>query len=42
MTDPVTPTEAPDEGLPADEDIEDGASMDERPDEPVDSPRPDL
>lgn len=43
MTDPVTPTDAPDELLPdPDEDIEDGADMPDRPDEPVDSPEPDA
>lgn len=41
MTDPVTPTEAPDELLPSpDEPVEDGADMGDRPDEPTDSPEP--
>lgn len=41
MTDPVTPTDQPDEQVPADEEpIGEGADMDERPDEPVDEPEP--
>lgn len=38
----ATPTEAPDETLPADEDIETGAWQDEDPDEPSEGPEPDL
>lgn len=44
MTDPiVTPTDAPDADVPApeEEDVEVGAFMDERPDEPVEDPDPD-
>lgn len=39
-TDPVTPTEQPDEDTPAPEEVEQGAYQGDRADEPVDTEEP--
>ena len=45
MTDPHTPTDAADESVPAPEEPEevgDGADQGDRPEEPTDTPEPDV